>query len=77
DYSEETARKIDEEIDNLIDRNYNRARKILNENIDILHRLAEFLLAKETVTGSELDDLIRAARPGIELPVKRSHKIKK
>jgi cell division protease FtsH len=72
DYSEETARKIDEEIDNLIDRNYNRARKILNENIDILHRLAEFLLEKETVTGSELDDLIRAARPGIDLPASES-----
>ncbi len=72
DYSEETAQKIDEEIDNLIDRNYNRARKILNENIDILHRLAEFLLEKETVTGSELDDLIRAARPGIDLPASES-----
>jgi cell division protease FtsH len=72
DYSEETARKIDEEIDNLIDRNYNRARKILNENIDILHRLAEFLLEKETVTGSELDDLILAARPGIDLPASES-----
>ena len=71
-YSEETARKIDEEMDNLIDRNYNRARKILNENIDILHRLAEFLLEKETVTGSELDDLIRVARPGIELPASES-----
>ncbi|MBW2087834.1 MAG: hypothetical protein JRI37_02405, partial [Deltaproteobacteria bacterium] len=51
---------------------YNRARKILNENIDILHRLAEFLLEKETVTGSELDDLIHAARPGIELPTSES-----
>jgi len=71
-YSEETARKIDEEMDNLIDRNYNRARKILNENIDILHRLAEFLLEKETVTGSELDNLIRVARPGIELPASES-----
>jgi len=72
DYSEETARKIDEEMDNLIDRNYNRARKILNENIDILHKLAELLLEKETITGKELDDLIRAARPGIELPASES-----
>ena len=70
DYSEETARKIDEEMDNLIERNYNRARKFLNENIDILHKLAEFLLEKETITGKELDDLIRAMRPGIEFPTK-------
>jgi cell division protease FtsH len=74
DYSEETARKIDEEMDNLIDRNYNRARKILNENIDILHKLAAFLLEKETITGKELDDLIRAMRPGIEFPTKKAGK---
>ena len=74
DYSEETAQKIDEEIDNLIDRNYNRAGKILNENIDILHKLAELLLEKETITGKELDDLIRAMRPGIEFPTKEAGK---
>ncbi len=72
DYSEETARKIDEEMDNLIDRNYNHARKILNENIDILHKLAELLREKETITGKELDDLIRAMRPGIEFPTKEA-----
>ncbi len=72
DYSEETARKIDEAINNFIDRNYNRTRKILNENIDILHRLAELLLEKETVTGSELDGHIQAARPGIEFPLSRT-----
>ena len=74
DYSEETAQKIDEEMDNLIDRNYNRAGKILNENIDILHKLAELLLEKETITGKELDDLIRAMRPGIEFPTKEAGK---
>ncbi|MEE8431704.1 MAG: ATP-dependent zinc metalloprotease FtsH, partial [Candidatus Desulfatibia sp.] len=59
DYSEETARKIDEEINALIDRNYNRTRNVLDENIDILHKLAELLLEKETITGKELDALIR------------------
>ncbi len=66
DYSEETAQKIDEEIEALIGDSCDRARKILNENMDILHKLAELLLEKETVTGSELDDLIRSMRPGIE-----------
>ena len=68
DYSEETAQKIDEEIESLIGKNCDRARKILNENMDILHKLAKLLLEKESVTGSELDDLIRAMRPGIEFP---------
>ncbi len=70
DYSEETAQKIDEEIESLIGDSCDRSRKILNENQDILHKLAELLLEKETVTGSELDDLIGAMRPGIELPAK-------
>jgi len=68
DYSEETAQKIDEEIESLIGKNCDRARKILNENMEILHKLAGLLLEKETVTGSELDDLILAMRPGIEFP---------
>ncbi len=67
DYSEETARKIDEEIIILIKTSYKRAKKILNENIDILHKLAELLLEKETVKGDELDNLIRSMRPDIEL----------
>jgi len=62
DYSEETAQKIDTAIEKLIDRSYNRARNVLNENIDILHQLAAFLLEKETVTGPELDDLIRSLK---------------
>ena len=67
DYSEETAKKIDEEVTILIKNSYKRAKKILNENVDILHKLAELLLEKETVKGDELDDLIRSMRPDIEL----------
>jgi len=71
DYSEETARKIDEEINKLINKSYNRAKQVLEENLDILHHLSELLLEKETVQGSELDELIYAMRPGIKLPIKR------
>ena len=72
DYSEDTARKIDEEINDLIGRCYQRAKKVLNENLDILHSLSELLLEKETVSGAELDELIFSMRPGIELPSKRT-----
>jgi cell division protease FtsH len=67
DYSEETARKIDEEISKLINDAYQRAHKVLEANTDILHHLAESLLEKETVMGAELDEIIREMRPGIEL----------
>lgn len=72
DYSEETAKKIDQEINNLIEKAYNCARKTLNENLDILHALADRLLEKETVLGSELDELILSMRPGFEFPSKNS-----
>jgi cell division protease FtsH len=68
DYSEATAQKIDDEINNLIKNSYERAKTVLNENLDILHKLAEVLLEKETVLGKELDELIQELRPGIELP---------
>ncbi len=42
------------------------------ENQDILNKLAELLLEKETVMGNERDDLIRAMRIGIEFPAKIS-----
>ena len=68
DYSEETARKIDMEVNDLVTRSYDRAKSVLTEYIDVLHKLAEQLLEKETILGAELDELIRQARPGIELP---------
>lgn len=67
DYSEETAKKIDEEINRLIKNSYDRAKKVLKENLDILHSLSELLLEKETVLGKELDELILSMRPGIIL----------
>jgi cell division protease FtsH len=68
DYSEATAQKIDEEIIRLIKNSYGRAKTVLKENLDILHKLAEKLLEKETVMGKELDELIHTLRPGIKLP---------
>ncbi len=71
DYSEETARRIDSEVTKLITAAYSRAKQVLKENIDILHKLAELLLEKETVLGNELDELIFSMRPGIVLPSKK------
>ena len=68
DYSENTAQMIDEEINQLIGDAYEKATAVLKENIDILHKLAESLLEKETIMGAELDELINTMRPGIELP---------
>jgi cell division protease FtsH len=56
--SEETARKVDAEIKKIVDKGYQRARKILTEKIDDLHKLAKALLIYETLSGDEIKDLI-------------------
>ena len=56
--SEETAKKIDTEIKRIVDEGYKKAKKILTEKIDDLHKLAKALLIYETLTGDEISDLI-------------------
>lgn len=68
DYSEETAKKIDEEINSFINKAYAQAENVLKENVDILHKLAQLLLEKETVKGKELDELIHSMKPEFGLP---------
>jgi cell division protease FtsH len=63
-YSEETAIAIDDEIKKIIMGGMKRAEKILNENIETLHRLAEALLEREILDAAEIDAIIR----GEELP---------
>jgi cell division protease FtsH len=56
--SEETQKKVDSEIKKLVDEGYERAKKILNEKIEDLHKLAKTLLLYETLSGDEIRDLI-------------------
>lgn len=57
--SEETLRIIDEEIKGIVEWAERRAEEILKENIEKLHRLAQVLLEKETISGEELDKIIK------------------
>jgi cell division protease FtsH len=63
--SDETARAIDAEIKDLIDRNYARAEKMLNDNIDVLHTMKDALMKYETIDAKQIDDLMarRDVRP--------------
>ncbi|KFZ28695.1 ATP-dependent metalloprotease [Pseudidiomarina atlantica] len=56
--SDETARAIDQEIKLFIDRNYDRAKRILEENIDILHSMKDALMKYETIDADQIDDLM-------------------
>ena len=64
DYSEQTAQLIDSEIKVIIENGMNRAVKILDENIDILHKLSLELLEREILDSDEIDKIIN----GEELP---------
>jgi len=56
--SDETAHAIDEEVRDFIDRNYQRAHQILEDNIDILHTMAGALIKYETIDAHQIDELM-------------------
>ena len=56
--SEETSKRVDAEVKRIVDKGYERAKKILTEKIEDLHKLAKALLAYETLSGEEIKDLI-------------------
>ena len=56
--SEETSKKVDQEVKKIVDNGYIRAKKILTEKLDDLHKLAKALLTYETLSGDEIKDLI-------------------
>ncbi|MDC0602940.1 ATP-dependent zinc metalloprotease FtsH [Aliiglaciecola sp.] len=64
--SDDTARAIDAEIKSIIDRNYDRAETILNENMDILHSMKDALMKYETIDAKQIDDLM--ARQPVRQP---------
>ena len=55
DYSDDTASKIDSEIHAIISAAYDNAKRILNENIDKLHFIAEFLVKNEIMDGEQFE----------------------
>jgi len=60
---DDTARIIDEEVRNFIDRNYERAETILKENINILHMMADALMKYETIDTEQIDALMEGKEP--------------
>jgi cell division protease FtsH len=58
DYSEETAREIDEEVSRLIRDSYQRAKKLVQEQLPALERVVEVLFEKEVMDGEELRKLL-------------------
>ncbi|WP_266171614.1 ATP-dependent zinc metalloprotease FtsH [Dyella subtropica] len=62
--SNETARKIDEEVRDILDRAYARTKQLLTDNIDKLHVMADALLQYETIDAHQIDDIMNGRVPG-------------
>jgi cell division protease FtsH len=58
DYSDAKAQEIDQEVYRLVSTGHDNAVKILKDNVDVLHRLAEALLDHETIDGAEVDLIV-------------------
>ena len=64
DYSEDTARLIDSEVRRFIDEAHERARQLLGDNAEAMHKIAAALLERETISGLDIDLIME----GKELP---------
>ncbi|NLW43432.1 MAG: ATP-dependent zinc metalloprotease FtsH [Tissierellia bacterium] len=57
EYSEEVAAKIDQEVHNIIKNAYDQAESLINDNLDILARITDSLLERETLSGKEFENI--------------------
>ncbi|MBL0623623.1 ATP-dependent zinc metalloprotease FtsH [Aeromonas veronii] len=64
--SDDTARVIDAEVKQVIDRNYARSKQILLDNMDVLHSMKDALMKYETIDAKQIDDLM--ARREVRAP---------
>ncbi|NQZ54283.1 MAG: ATP-dependent zinc metalloprotease FtsH [Piscirickettsiaceae bacterium] len=62
--SDLTAKSIDEDVRALINRNYQRAEKILKDNIDKLHLMTKLLMKYETIDSDQIDAIMEGREPG-------------
>ncbi|HHF7345760.1 TPA: ATP-dependent zinc metalloprotease FtsH [Legionella feeleii] len=61
--SDKTAQQIDEEVRQIVDRNYQRAKEILNANLDKLHLMADGLIKYETIDAKQIQEIMSGHEP--------------
>src|SRR5499433_3584917 len=59
DYSEQTAIQIDTEVRRILLEAYERAKLFLRRNLEVLHKMADTLLERESIDGAEIDEIVR------------------
>jgi cell division protease FtsH len=61
--SDETAHAIDEEVRRIVEENYSVAKKVLEDNVDILHAMSDALMKYETIDRDQIDDVMNGRPP--------------
>jgi cell division protease FtsH len=62
DYSEETAKRIDDEVNSLLRQSYEKARQVIQANRDKLDMIANLLLERETLDGRDVEEIVKHGR---------------
>jgi cell division protease FtsH len=68
EYSEDTAVEIDKEMRSTIKTHYRKAKKLLKDNIKVLHEIAEVLIKEETIEGKRILELLGNKKPKVLQP---------
>ncbi len=72
DYSELTAQKIDAEVKRIVTESYSKTCQLIKDNLNILHRMANALLERETLNSENIDEIMRNAKgSGPERPASK------
>jgi cell division protease FtsH len=74
DYSEGTAIQIDKEVKELVDSANNTAQKLLSDNVQVLHEMANALLERETIVLEDIENIIEAVKSGTTADTKSQSK---
>lgn len=70
---EATAAEVDNEVMRILKESYEEAKRLLNENREVMDEIAEFLIEKETITGKEFMEIFRRCK-GIPDPEEKKDK---
>lgn len=70
---DDTATEVDHEVMSLLHRSYEEAKRLLGDNRDVMDKIAEFLIERETITGKEFMKIFREVK-GIPEPVQKTEK---
>ncbi len=65
-YSENTADQIDAEVKEILNFSYSEAKRLIKENINVLHASAKLLMEKEKITGDEFRELFKLNKPAVQ-----------